>query len=153
MSKLELKIPPLLLTVIFAVLMWLVSRHSPGFQIPILYRASALAGPIVIGVFFFISSVLSFRRAKTTINPIRPDTCSALVTSGIYNRTRNPMYVGFLCCLIGWGIFLSNPYSLAFCAGFVMYLNRYQICAEENALENIFDVEYLDYKARVRRWL
>ena len=108
---------------------------------------------MVIGVFFFISSVLSFRRAKTTINPIRPDTCSVLVTSGIYNRTRNPMYVGFLCCLIGWGLFLSNPYSLVFCAGFVMYLNRYQIRGEENALENIFDMEYLNYKARVRRWL
>ncbi len=63
------------------------------------------------------------------------------------------MYVGLLFILIGWGLFLSNLYSLALPAGFVLYMNRFQIRPEEKALEAIFGEEFLAYKIRVRRWL
>jgi len=63
------------------------------------------------------------------------------------------MYVGFLFFLMGWGLFLSNVYSLVLCIGFVLYMNRFQIQAEEAILESLFGAEYLRYKDRVRRWL
>jgi len=97
--------------------------------------------------------VVSFRKAKTSVNPITPDACSSLVVSGIYKKTRNPMYVGFLFFLIGWGLFLSNLFSLVLPAGFFLYMNRFQIQAEEQALESFFGAEYMAYKNRVRRWL
>jgi len=59
----------------------------------------------------------------------------------MYRYTHNPMYVGFLLFLIGWGIFLSSLYALALILGFVLYMNRYQIKPEEKALESVFGSE------------
>jgi protein-S-isoprenylcysteine O-methyltransferase Ste14 len=55
--------------------------------------------------------------------------------------------------LLGWGIFLHNFYSLALTAVFVVYLNRFQILPEERALEQVFGMEFLEYRQQVRRWL
>lgn len=153
MSTLELKVPPLLVMAILAALMWLVSLVLPGIPVPALFKFSGLATLTSIGVLLFAFSGTSFVRAKTTVNPTTPDASSSLVTSGIYKRTRNPMYVGCVFLLIAWGLFLSNFYSLAFSAGFVLYMNRFQIQPEERALESLFGAEFLAYKNRVRRWL
>lgn len=153
MSKLELKIPPVLVTVVFAMLMWLVSLLLPGIFTPNMARVGGLTALITVGALFSISGVVSFRKASTSVNPITPDACSSLVTSGIYKKTRNPMYVGFLFFLVGWGLFLSNIYSLALSAGFILYMNRFQIDPEERALESFFGAEYRTYKNRVCKWL
>jgi protein-S-isoprenylcysteine O-methyltransferase Ste14 len=153
MSKLELKIPPVLTTVVFAMLMWLVSSLSPGFTTPYLFRIGIFTALIMVGAFFSVAGVVSFRKAKTSVNPITPDACTSLVTSGIYKSTRNPMYLGFLFFLIGWGLYLSNLYSLMLAAGFIFYITRFQILPEEQVLQSFFGTEYLDYKNRVRRWL
>ena len=153
MSKLELKIPPVLVTVIFALLMWLVSILLPGITTPIMLRVGGIIALITFGAFFSIFGVVSFRKAKTSVNPLTPDACSSLVSSGIYKKTRNPMYVGFLFFLIGWGLFLSNLFSLAMCAGFFLYMNRFQIQAEEETLKSLFGEEFVTYKSQVRRWL
>lgn len=84
---------------------------------------------------------------------MRPDAASTLVTSGIYRVTRNPMYLGILFALLGWGLFLSNLGSLLFCGVFVLYMSRFQIQPEERALEVKFGVAFIMYKSRVRRWL
>jgi protein-S-isoprenylcysteine O-methyltransferase Ste14 len=152
-STLELKIPPVLLVVVFAVLMWMVSLALPEIHVPSTFRVVVFAALTVIGAFFSISGVMSFKKAKTTVNPTTPKASSSLVTSGIYKHTRNPMYVGFLFFLIGWGVFLSNVYALALTVGFILYMNRFQIQPEERALESIFGTEILAYKKRVRRWL
>jgi protein-S-isoprenylcysteine O-methyltransferase Ste14 len=96
---------------------------------------------------------VSFRKAKTSVNPTKTNLTSTLVTDGIYKNTRNPMYVGFLFFLIGWGFILYNIYSMTLCIGFVLYMNRFQIQPEEKALMSIFGEEFVDYKRRVRRWL
>ena len=153
MSKLESKIPPVLVTVIFAMLMWLVSSVLPGFSASGLIRFGASAALMTIGAFYSLSGVVSFRNAKTSVNPLSPDACSSLVVSGIYKKTRNPMYVGFLFFLMGWGLFLSSLYSFALCVDFVFCMNRFQIQVEEAALEALFGVEFSSYKNRVRRWL
>ena len=153
MSKLELKIPPVLVTIVFAILMWLISMLLPGITTPNMFRIGGLITFITVGALFSISGVVSFRKANTSVNPITPDACSSLVTSGIYTKTRNPMYVGFLFFLVGWGLFLSNIYSLVLPAGFFLYMNRFQINPEEQALESFFGADYRAYKHRVRRWL
>lgn len=153
MSKFQLKIPPVLVTILFAIMMWLVAKLLPGINSPNLFRLDIFAVFIIAGAIFSISGVVSFSIAKTSVNPITPAACSSLVTSGMYKKTRNPMYVGFLFFLVGWSLFLSNPYSLTLCAGFILYMNRFQIAAEEKVLESLFGAEFLTYKNQVRRWL
>lgn len=141
------------MTVIFAMLMWLISLLLPGIVTPDLFRIGAFTALVTVGALFSIAGVVSFRKAKTTVNPITPDACSNLVTSGIYKHTRNPMYLGFLFFLIGWGLYLSNLFSLVLAAGFIFYMTRFQIQPEEQALLSCFGAEYRAYKNRVRRWL
>ena len=150
---LELKIPPVPLVVIFILVMWLISAWTPGIQISSQTRFIAIAASIGIGVLYAFSGVLSFNTAKTTVNPLTPDKSSSLVTSGIYRYTRNPMYVGFSFLLLGFGVYLSNLYSLASTVVFVMYMNKFQIRPEERALEETFGAAFITYKNQVRRWL
>jgi len=82
-----------------------------------------------------------------------PQSASALVVSGIYRFTRNPMYVGFLFVLLGWAVWLSNGLSFLFLPAFVLYMNRFQIQPEERALHARFGQEFVAYTSRVRRWL
>ena len=87
------------------------------------------------------------------MDPRQPENSSALLTSGTYRFSRNPLYVANLLVLIGWGLFLSNIYALILIVGFVLYITRFQIEPEEKALQTRFGDQYLAYKARVRRWL
>lgn len=153
MSGLELKIPPVLITLVFALLMWVVSLSYPGVPVPAWIKYLLCAITFAAGAFFSIAGVVSFRQARTSVNPLSPGACSSLVTSGVYRRTRNPMYVGFLFFLFAFAAFLFNLYSLALTAGFVLYMNRFQIQPEEKTLESTFGTEYLAYKKRTPRWL
>ena len=87
------------------------------------------------------------------MNPLKPDTSSSLVRSGICKLTRNPMYFEFLIVLIAWGMYLANAVALLFVPAFVVYMNRFQIEPEERALTSRFGEEFVAYKKRVRRWL
>ena len=97
--------------------------------------------------------MVSFRLAKTTVNPNKPDQASALVTTGVYKISRNPMYVGFAFVLAGWGVWLTSLWALLCVLGFICYLTWFQIIPEERALLKIFGQGYSDYKSRVKRWL
>ena len=152
MSTLELKIPPALLFVVVAILMWLVSVWLPGIEFPLAIRIVAFMVFAGVGGVVAIAGVKAFARVETTVNPTAPEKSSSLVTSGIYGRTRNPMYVGLLLALVGWGLFLSSAYSLVLCVGFVVYMNRFQIRREEEVLTAVFGLDYRTYKEQVRRW-
>jgi protein-S-isoprenylcysteine O-methyltransferase Ste14 len=106
MRGLELKIPPLALVLLTAALMWLSARTAPTFTFVIPLRNSIAVAIALLGAATSILGVVSFRRAGTTVNPLTPAASSSLVRSGIYTRSRNPMYLGFLLLLIGWGIYL-----------------------------------------------
>jgi protein-S-isoprenylcysteine O-methyltransferase Ste14 len=148
-----LKLPPVAFSLIVAALMWCVSWAAPSFEFTFpAYLPSSVALALV-GAAICLSAVVSFRRAKTTVNPMRPGSASALVVSGIYKFTRNPMYLGFLVILLGWAAFLSNALALALIPGFVIYMNRFQIGPEERALASLFANKYSAYTARVRRWI
>jgi protein-S-isoprenylcysteine O-methyltransferase Ste14 len=153
MLNLETKIPPLIVMLTVAALMWLLARVLPPMALPQLPTFVAVAALLVVGLLLLILSGALFAKRGTTVNPMAPQAASTLVTTGIYRVTRNPMYVGCYFMLIAWGIFLSNLFSLAFSACFILYMNRFQIGPEERALESTFGAAYMAYKARVRRWL
>jgi protein-S-isoprenylcysteine O-methyltransferase Ste14 len=153
MSALELKIPPVLLTALFAVLMWLISRITPSIILLSAFRISSLLLFVAAGAFVGLAGVAAFRKAGTTVNPLSPDSSTSLVITGILTRTRNPMYLALLLALIGWSAYLANLFALALTAGFVLYMNRFQIQPEERALEAQFGDQFIEYSRKVRRWV
>lgn len=153
MSALELKIPPVLVSVLFAALMWLLATITPGVPILPILKKGLLVLFVGLAAWPGLSSVATFKKANTTVNPLNPDACSSLVVSGMYRHSRNPMYLALLLVLIGWGFYLANPFSLLAAGGFVIYMNRFQIQPEERALEKAFGEEFNNYRKRVRRWI
>ena len=153
LQSLELKVPPVLVALIVALLMWLIALVLPATPIATSARWVGIVSLLATGAYFSLAAVVSFKKAQTTVNPLQPDACSSLVTSGVYQRSRNPMYLGLLFVLIAWGLFLSNLFSVIFAAGFLLYMNRFQIQPEERALLAVHGQDYSDYMIKVRRWL
>ena len=153
MQALELKIPPPAFAVLIAGAMWGISLVAPLLEVPAFIRVAAAATIALAGGGFSLAGVISFRRAKTTVNPMKPETTSSLVCSGVYRLTRNPMYLGALFILVAWAVFLSSAWALLGPLAFVLYMNRFQIAPEERALSAMFDTGYSSYRSRVRRWL
>src|SRR5688572_23441781 len=150
---LDLKVPPVALVILTGVLMGFVAWTAPRFSFVLPARPIVAVGIALAGVVVTLLGVASFRRAKTTVNPMKPETSSSLVVSGIYRRTRNPMYLGFLLILLGWAFWLSNALAFIVLPGFVLYMNRFQIGPEERALASRFGPDFIAYKGRVRRWI
>jgi len=153
MHCLDLKIPPAVTGAVTAIGMWLTSHALPQFTftyapLRIVAVGMGIAGGVTTGL-----AMVSFIRAHTTLNPMKPSSASSLVQSGIYRFTRNPMYLGLLFVLIGWALYLANVPALLFLPSFTFYMNRFQIEPEERALGEQFGQEYREYTSRVRRWL
>ena len=153
MRALELKVPPVVVAAVCAALMWLVARYWPGLMVSGYIRLVGIALVVVVSALFAIPALLSFKRADTTVNPLNPEKAASLVTSGVYRYSRNPMYVGILCLLLAWGLFLSSLNATLASFAFVLYMNRFQIRGEEAFLDTKFGQQYRDYQSRVRRWL
>lgn len=151
--NLHLRFPPLAVAAFAGVLGWVGACLFPAlsWESPARLWLAATFG--LLGVACSVLGVASFRRARTTVNPLRPDAATTLVASGIYRLTRNPMYLGFLFLLLGEMAWLANPVALLVVPAFVIYLNRFQIGPEENALRGRFGQEYVSYMSGVRRWI
>jgi protein-S-isoprenylcysteine O-methyltransferase Ste14 len=152
MNSLELRIPPPLVALFLAILMWLTPAPLGAPAIPMRLRLAVALALFFLGLIIAVSGVVAFRRARTTLNPIKASSVSALVSSGIYRFTRNPMYLGLLLELVGWVVYLSNPLALLFLPVYVAYIDRFQIIPEERVLASLFETEYSAYKKSVRRW-
>jgi protein-S-isoprenylcysteine O-methyltransferase Ste14 len=153
MATLELLVPPPVVALITGAVMWSASSFVPSLEVPSVVRVASAITIAVIGLGFDIAGIISFLRARTTVNPMKPATTSSLVSSGAYRITRNPMYLGMLFILIAWAVFLSSVWLLLGPLIFVLYMNRFQIGPEEKALLAMFGNSYAEYKARARRWL
>jgi protein-S-isoprenylcysteine O-methyltransferase Ste14 len=142
MNALENRIPPPLVALIMAVLMLAAARVTPAMPISDTMR---IAVAVVVAMLGGISAVLGFRafgRAKTTVDPVKIQEASALVTTGIYRYTRNPMYLGLTLLLLGWGIYLSAPWAMLGPAAFMFFITRFQIIPEERILEAKFGTAF-----------
>jgi len=153
MKVLENKIPPPLIGIIIAVVMWWLSTVTSIFVLPTVIKYSLVSSFICIGIFFDLAGIISFRLAKTTVNPLKPQKVSTLVTSGIYQFTRNPMYVGLALLLLAWASYLGSIWSVTLIGVYILYIQRFQIIPEERALTALFEEEFTHYKSQVRRWL
>lgn len=153
MHRLELKIPPV---AVFVIAMALMNRFAHIFvfaNIPLPFTGWVWIICFVLSGFVGIAGLYEFRRAKTTVNPTKPHEATTVVDSGIFHYSRNPMYLALLLLLIGFAYWQQNVLSLLTCALFVWYMNRFQIEPEERILTQIFGKSYLEYQAKVRRWV
>lgn len=153
-SGLELKVPPPLQIITAALLMaGLAWWGACPLPLSWAWRAALAALLAAGGLCVLIFCGLMFIRAKTTYLPMRPEKSSALVTSGIYRYSRNPMYLSMAVFLLGVGILFGDWLSLLVLPLFALYMTKFQIIPEERALERLFGASYLDYKQRTRRWI
>ena len=153
MSRLELKVPPDVIWVLVAGLMWLASTRTPRLGLPTPVRVGIAVALTVLGAWAIVSARMSLERANTTWRPMTPGQSTSLVTSGVYRISRNPIYLGMLLVMLGWAVALASPFALVLSAVFVLYVDRFQIGPEERALSAVLGRDYLDYLARVRRWV
>jgi protein-S-isoprenylcysteine O-methyltransferase Ste14 len=138
---------PLALLAIGLTLQWLA-------PLPALSRGTArLAGILALapGLALMAAAAGRFRGAGTSPNPTRPTT--ALVTSGPYRFTRNPMYLGISLVYLGLALLCDAPWALLLLAAVVVALDVAVIRPEERFLTARFGDAYRDYAQRVRRWL
>ena len=153
MKALELKLPPVAVVLIIGALMWAIARHLPIVPIAIAGKTILAATIALTGIALGVMGILIFRRVQTTVHPSVPDKASAIVDSGVYRFSRNPMYLGLALVLTGWGLFLGEAANVVMIAVFVAYMTQFQIKPEERVLEAKFGAAYTDYRSSVRRWL
>jgi protein-S-isoprenylcysteine O-methyltransferase Ste14 len=152
MAELELKVPPDVVALVVAVLMWLVSAVTPSLQLPPAARLLAAVALAAAGIGLIVAARIAFAKAGTTFSPVAPQRSSRLVATGVYRRSRNPMYLGTLLVLFAVAAWLADPASLAVALSYVAYMDRFQIAPEERTLHQRFGAAYEDYTHRVRRW-
>jgi protein-S-isoprenylcysteine O-methyltransferase Ste14 len=153
MKKLEHRIPPPVLMMVVALTMWVAARLFPAMSIVPPWRYGGVVLFAALALAFAGSGIRAFLRARTTINPVRIEEASHLVTGGIYGVTRNPMYVALTALLTAWVCWLASPWVLIGPLAFALFIHRYQILPEERVLAGKFGPEYIAYCRRVRRWL
>ena len=153
MRWLETRIPPPVVAACFAILVWLVAPHSAQDELPLAYRLGTGLFIALLGGAIAAAGSVGFRRARTTVNPLRPERASSLVTAGIYRYTRNPMYVGMTMVLVGVAAWLWWLPALLAAGAFALYITQFQIKPEERTLLSKFGQEYEQYCQSVRRWL
>ncbi len=152
-KALELKIPPPVYALIIGASMWWLNQILPLARfIESPWNKVGLA-IIVLAAVLHSSSLYLFIKKHTTINPMKPSSTQGLVTAGLYQYTRNPMYVGLLTMLFGYAVWLGSVMPFLVLPLFYGLITNMQIKPEERILEDKFGQEYLDYKSKVRRWL
>jgi protein-S-isoprenylcysteine O-methyltransferase Ste14 len=143
-------VPPVYFLVAL-LLMGFFHRVAPGARLleaPYRYGGIVL---VALALGLIVWAAFLFFRAGTNIRPYLPST--ALVVSGPYEFTRNPMYLGMAGVLLGTAVFMGSLTPFIVIPGFMALIGERFIVPEEEKLEAAFGRDYLDYKARVRRWL
>jgi protein-S-isoprenylcysteine O-methyltransferase Ste14 len=113
---------------------------------------SLIAGNALM-VLAFAIAVLAARelaRAQTAIHPGKAP--AALVRTGVFARSRNPIYLSFVFFMVGCGLATANPWMIILAPLFVLYVQERIIKREEGYLTQRFGPDYLAYRKKVRRW-
>ncbi len=143
--------PPMWVAAI-AVAMWMSGRVAPSIEVPgdDIRVAVGIVG-IVIGIGIALVAERQLANRGTTVIPGRAP--SALVTSGLFSRSRNPIYAGFELALIGWFLILGESAGALGILVFPALIYWRIIAREERVLAERFGDEWLAYSRRVRRWM
>ncbi|MDF4202711.1 isoprenylcysteine carboxylmethyltransferase family protein [Maribacter sp. SA7] len=148
----ELKVPPALVFLCFGLMMYLLAKFLPIGYFDFFGKLLLTKILIGLGVVIALFALFQFKKASTTIDPTKPDKASNLVVNGIFKYSRNPMYLALLLLLLALGVFLGNAFNTLIAAGFVSYMNRFQIIPEERILLDKFGRSFKDYCILTRRW-
>lgn len=152
LDRLETRLPPPVLLAVLMLATWLAARSG---SLHIALPAARAIGALVMlaGVALNVWPKRGFRQVGTTVNPMRPYASSQLVVRGPYRHSRNPMYLGHLLVMAGWGLWLQSGWGGIALLLQLAWLTRLQVMPEERALRARFGQAYVDYCARVRRWV
>lgn len=149
----SLKIPPVVIFLITVAAMFGIYFITEEYTYTYPYRTLISRVFLAAGLLSGILGVVSFRFKGTTVDPTKPDKASQLVINGIYQFTRNPMYLGMGFVLFGGLIRMGNPFCILALIFYFWYITQFQIKPEEKALTKLFEEEYEEYRRRVRRWV
>jgi protein-S-isoprenylcysteine O-methyltransferase Ste14 len=146
----ETKIPPPIVTLVFGLSIYLTRGFFPMVE----FSYSSYLGILLLfsGLFVLISAVRLFRKGKTTVNPLSPEQATKLVTDGIFNYSRNPMYLGMAFILASMAVFFNLLGGIIFALIFCAYITKFQIIPEERAMRDLFSYDYDKYVKSTRRW-
>ena len=145
------KIPPPIVTATFGLIIYFSKSFSPVYSFENSNMISVIF--LLFGLGIFSAAVQSFKKHKTTINPLSPDKASSLVNSGIFSYSRNPMYLGMLLILLSVSFKFNISGGLFISFLFKIYITRFQIIPEEEAMAKLFGEEFITYKNQTRRWV
>jgi protein-S-isoprenylcysteine O-methyltransferase Ste14 len=143
--------PVVLLLFILAgiALNWLSPLGPSLYSVP---RENVVIGLVIIACAFGIATLATraMARAGTEMHAGRP--ASALVSSSVFRRSRNPIYLSFVLLLLGIGIATQNPWMILLAPCLLFYLQERVTKREEAYLQQRFGEDYLAYRRKVRRW-
>ena len=145
------KIPPPIVTATFGLIIYFSKSFTPVYSFENSNMISVIF--LLFGLGIFSAAVQSFKKHKTTINPLSPDKASSLVNSGIFSYSRNPMYLGMLLILLAVSFKFNISGGLFISFLFKIYITRFQIIPEEKAMAKLFGEEFITYKNQTRRWI
>lgn len=152
MKSLELRIPPLLVFTVCALLVWTLGKLTPPAAVNrYIFAISVLLA--ITGATIAYLGVVEFRKHRTTVNPLNPSKSSEVVTTGVFRISRNPMYLGMAIVLFAFCTYFGSIWSISAVAIFIIYITTFQIIPEEQVLTQMFGRNYEEYKRRVRRWI
>jgi protein-S-isoprenylcysteine O-methyltransferase Ste14 len=143
-------LPPPVVGLAAAVVQRVLTRDSTP---PSRLRATTAGATLAASGALAASAAGAFRRSGTTVEPFDPSRASVLVTTGANQVSRNPMYVGMAGVLVAHALWRGSWQALVPVAGFVAFIDRVQVTAEERALLERFGADYEAYVAAVPRWL
>ena len=152
MNRLELLLPPALVFGLFCGVMFLLARWLPVGDFDFLGRSVLMWVLLAFGGIVGVAAIYRFLKAGTSLNPHHPERSKVLVVGGVFNYSRNPMYLALLLALLAWGLYLENAFNTLVAALFVAYMNRFQIRPEERILTSKYGAAYRQYCSMVRRW-
>lgn len=145
------KIPPPVIALICGLVIYFSRALFPKYVFTLTNFISILF--LVLGLLMLITAVLSFKKYQTTVNPLRPEKASQLVTSGIFKFSRNPMYFAMLLVLLSITVKFNILGGAAMSVAFVLFITTFQIIPEELAMKKLFGGEFDLYQESTRRWI
>jgi protein-S-isoprenylcysteine O-methyltransferase Ste14 len=145
------KPPPPVFLLISLIAMFLLDRFYPVLEFGSVRTTVVGALGLALGLIVTVSSAQLFKRAGTPLRPFEEST--AVVTTGMFRVTRNPMYLGMVLGQVGVGVMLGSLTAFTPIPVFVAIIHTQFIVHEERFMEGLFGDEYVAYKKTVRRWI
>jgi protein-S-isoprenylcysteine O-methyltransferase Ste14 len=145
----QVKIPPPLISLFFILSGYGLGQLNP-LPLPLILKPAGYFF-LVLGLFIIARSASLFKRSRTKLEPWK--TTSAIVTTGVYRFSRNPIYLSFVFIGVGVAFLTSKAWILIMQVPFIIVMSYYVIRKEENYLSEKFGLTYTSYADRVRRWL